>query len=141
MKLKRRKVKRGRVEIIPMIDTIVILLIFYMTFSRFADAAKEGKIELPKTKAGNTLEIGPGQVVVNLLESDLISVDKTEYKMNQLPALLLRFKDGLPKDQRATVILRADRQKVTYKDLSDFMKMCAKAGIVDVTFATLEGGQ
>ena len=31
MKLKRRRVKRGRVEIIPMIDTIVILLIFYMT--------------------------------------------------------------------------------------------------------------
>ena len=30
MKIKRRKVKRGRVEIIPLIDTIVILLIFYM---------------------------------------------------------------------------------------------------------------
>jgi len=138
MKLKRRKVKRGRVEIIPMIDTIVILLIFYMTFSRFVEAAKEGKIELPKTRAGNTLEIGPGQVVVNLIESDLISVDKTEYKLNQLPALLTRFKDTLPEGQRATVILRADRQKVAYKDLSEFMKMCAKAGIVDVTFATLE---
>ena len=52
MKLKRRKVKRGRVEIIPMIDTIVILLIFYMTFSRFAEATREANLKLPESRAG-----------------------------------------------------------------------------------------
>ena len=39
MKLARRTVKRGRVEIIPMIDTILILLIFYMSFSSFRSSS------------------------------------------------------------------------------------------------------
>ena len=124
-----------------MIDTIVILLIFYMTFSRFADAAKESKITLPQAKAGSTLDIRPGNVVVNLIEADTISLDKAEYKLTQLPGLLLKFKETGPKDQKVSVVLRADKSNVKYKDISDFMKMCAKAGIVDVTFATLEGGK
>ena len=36
MKLKRSNLKPGRVEIIPLIDTILILLIFYMSFSTVA---------------------------------------------------------------------------------------------------------
>lgn len=138
MKLKRRKIKRGRIEIIPMIDTIVILLIFYMTFSRFVEAAREGAIKLPETRAGQTLEMRSGHVVVNLVERDTIIVDKLEYRLAQLPQLLQVFRERLARDEDITVVLRADRYNVTYRDISEFMKMCAKAGVVNVTFATLE---
>ena len=47
MKLGRRAVKRGRVEIIPMIDTILILLIFYMSFSSFSAVEKRLDSRLP----------------------------------------------------------------------------------------------
>ncbi|MCS7048321.1 MAG: biopolymer transporter ExbD [Verrucomicrobiae bacterium] len=138
MKLKRRKIKRGRIEIIPMIDTIVILLIFYMTFSRFVEAAREGAIKLPESRAGQTLELRSGHVVVNLIEKDTIIVDKVEYRLAQLPQLLQLFREKLAKDEQITVVLRADRHNVTYRDISEFMKMCAKAGVINVTFATLE---
>jgi len=137
MKLKRRKIKRGRIEIIPMIDTIVILLIFYMTFSRFVEASRSARVELPKTRAGAEARQDPGQIIINMMSADEVIIQDDVYKTDELPGQLLRFKNSLPRDVTMSVILRAHKE-MSYQDLSDFMRACAKAGIADVTFATLE---
>jgi biopolymer transport protein ExbD len=135
MKVKRRKIKRGRVEIIPLIDTIVILLIFYMSFSRFAEIEREARIKLPTSRAGDEFKKLPNQIIVNMFSSDDVTVVGQTYKVDDLPDLLRRMKTSDP--GLTSLILRGSRD-MTYKDLSEFMKVCAKAGISDVTFATLE---
>jgi len=137
MKLKRRKIKRGRIEIIPMIDTIVILLIFYMSFARFAEQTRENNIKLPQSRAGDEFSQRPNQVVVNMYDIHDVTVDKTHYTVADLPALLRHLRQSDPRYANLSVILRASKD-MTYADLSGFMKACAKAGIVDVTFTTLE---
>ena len=137
MKLKRRKVKRGRVEIIPMIDTIVILLIFYMTFSRFAEATRESNLKLPESRAGDEFKQLPNQVIINMYSTDDITIDKRHYKASEIPVFLRALKQSDPKYEKMSVILRGSRE-MTYKDLSDFMKACAAAKVTDVTFTTLE---
>lgn len=137
MKLKRRRVKRGRIEIIPMIDTIVILLIFYMTFSRFAEASREAKLVLPTSRAGDEFKQLPNQVILNMYSADEVLFDKVKYTAAEIPNLLNQIKRTDPKFATMSVILRGSKD-MTYTDLSAFMKACAKAGIVDVTFTTLE---
>jgi biopolymer transport protein ExbD len=137
MKIKRRKIKRGRVEIIPMIDTIVILLIFYMTFSRFAEATREASIKLPETRAGDEFKKLPNQLIVNMFSADDVSIGGQHYKIDDLPFLIRNFKEHNPDVKDLSLILRGDRA-MTYKDLSQFMRAAAKAGIANVTFATLE---
>ena len=140
MKFNRRKVKRGRVEIIPMIDTVVILLIFYMTFSRFVEQTREAAIKLPSTTSGDEFRQLPGQVIVNMYESDRLSIDAQEYKITDLANLLRAFKEKFRKQDPnvvMSVILRGNKT-MSYKDLSAFMRACSKAQIADVTFATLE---
>lgn len=137
MKLKRRKIKRGRIEIIPMIDTIVILLIFYMSFARFAEQTRENNIKLPQSRAGDEFSQRPNQIVVNMYNVDDVTVDKTHYTVAELSPLLRHLKQSDPRYANLSVILRASRD-MTYSDLSGFMKACAKAGIADVTFTTLE---
>ena len=137
MKLKRRKVKRGRVEIIPMIDTIVILLIFYMTFSRFAEATREANLKLPESRAGDEFKQLPNQVIINMYSADDVTIDKRHYKTADIPGFLRTLRQGDPKYEKMSVILRGSRE-MTYKDLSDFMKACAAAKVTDVTFTTLE---
>ncbi len=136
MKLKRRRVKRGRVEIIPMIDTIVILLIFYMTFSRFASASREANIKLPTSVAGDTDRQQPNQIIINMFSTDDVTVDGHPFKVVDIPGLLRAIRQHDAAKSNMSVILRGDRN-MTYKDLSAFMKACAKAGIIDVTFATI----
>ncbi len=135
MKVKRRKIKRGRVEIIPMIDTIVILLIFYMSFSRFAEMEREANIKLPQSVSGDEFKKTPNQIIVNMFSSDDVTVGGHPYKVDDLPDLLRRMKAADP--GLNSLILRGSRE-MTYKDLSAFMKVCSRAGIADVTFATLE---
>ena len=135
MKVKRRQIKRGRVEIIPMIDTIVILLIFYMSFSRFAEMEREARLTLPQSVAGDEFKKTPNQLIINMVSSDDVTVGGHPYKVDDLPELLRHMKTATP--GLNSLILRGSRN-MTYKDLSAFMKVCSKAGIADVTFATLE---
>lgn len=138
MKLKRRRIKRGRVEIIPMIDTIVILLIFYMTFSRFAEAEKEASLRLPKSIAGeDNKEGGPAKVVVNMFSKDKITINKEPVPLEELAGRLNAIRQSDPKYAKMLIVLRGDAG-MTYSDLSAFMKACAKAKLADVTFTTEE---
>lgn len=123
-----------------MIDTIVILLIFYMSFSRFVEQTREASIELPKSRSGDEFRQIPAQVIVNMFDRDKLSIDKNEYTIDQLTDLLrgfrAKFKEEFP-DTQMNVVLRANHDMV-YNDLSAFMRACAKAQVADVTFATLE---
>ncbi len=161
MKIKRRTVKRGRIEIIPLIDTIVILLIFYMTFSRFAEAQREAALKLPESRAGDEFKKLPQQVIVNMHSSEHVSIGGVKYKVAELPNIIRNYyanlgrtdpllakklKDG---DVKPSIILRGSRD-MAYKDLSDFMKVCAKTdlreflpagsppGVTEVTFTADE---
>src|SRR5947207_11571688 len=97
MKLKRRRIKRGRIEIVPMIDTIVILLIFYMTFSRFAEATREANLKLPESRAGDEFKQLPNQVIINMYSAEDVTIDKVKYKVDEVPGLLRQFRQSDPK--------------------------------------------
>jgi biopolymer transport protein ExbD len=137
MKLKRRKIKRGRIEIIPMIDTIVILLIFYMTFSRFVESSKQANLKLPTTLAGDDFKGVPNQVVINMFNKDAVYIEQTKYTIDEVPDFLKKLKQTDARYAHMAIVLRGDKG-MNYSDLSAFMKACAKAGIADVTFTTEE---
>jgi len=137
MKLKRRRIKRGRIEIIPMIDTIVILLIFYMTFSRFAEAGKEAGLKLPDSRAGDEFKQLPNQVIINMYNQDEVYIDKQKYTIDEVPPFLEHIREKDPRYAKMSLILRGNRD-MTYADLSAFMKACAKSKIIDITFTTSE---
>ena len=134
MKVKRRNIRRARIEIIPMIDTIVILLIFYMSFSRFAEVERQAGIKLPIALVGDSLQKLPNQIIVNVSSSDNMMIDGASYKLGDLPDFLRRVQATHP--QFNSVILRGNRT-MTYEELSAFLMACSKAGIADVAFATV----
>jgi biopolymer transport protein ExbD len=138
MRFKRRKIKRGRVEIIPMIDTIVILLVFYMTFSRFAEANK-ANVNLPTAHPTADDLDAKGKVVVNMHEDGSVEILKQRRTMAELTAYLQEQKQLLKdKDPNAKlgIVLRGS-SRMRYRDLSEFMRACGKAQVRDVTFATI----
>jgi biopolymer transport protein ExbD len=134
MKVKRRNIRRARIEIIPMIDTIVILLIFYMSFSRFAEVERQAGIRLPIALVGDTFEKLPNQIVVNMSSSNDVTIDGQLYKLDELPDFLRRLQSAHP--SLNSLVLRGNRS-MSYKYLNAFMTVCSKAGIADVAFVTV----
>jgi biopolymer transport protein ExbD len=51
MKIKRKPLKKARIEIIPMIDVIFFLLVFFMISSLAHDKFNTISVNLPKTSS------------------------------------------------------------------------------------------
>ena len=141
MKLHRRALKQGRVEIIPMIDTILILLIFYMSFSSFKVTEKRMDAKMPllrKVAAGAVTKV-PLDFTLHVYDEDRIIVNNgaTPFDMNTLrDAMMTLASIG----QEATVIIEAEPD-TSYEDVIGALDACAQANLQKVAFRPIPGDQ
>ena len=128
MKLSRSHPKRGRVEMIPMIDTILILLIFYMSFSSFH--RPEQRLDVP-------LAFHPGRG--DVVQLNLHVRDENHIQVNQGEA---RFTVAALRDALATyasvqlpvaVTIEADSD-TQYAAVIGTLDACAESHLKHVAF-------
>jgi biopolymer transport protein ExbD len=133
MKLKRRFTKRGRVEIIPLIDTILILLIFYMSFSSFTK--KEKRIDAKMPSIATAPAVDPSKVPLDLVlhvhDKDNIMVGAATYTAISLADAMLSF--ASIGQQEVTVVIEADPE-TKYQDVISALDACAQAKLKKVAF-------
>jgi len=135
VKFQRRSPKRGRVEIIPMIDTILILLIFYMSFSTFS--AKEKRIDsrLPLIAKANTS--APTKQVLDLaihvFSKERITVNGAEYEVTGLRDAMQQLASI---GQEATIVIEGDPD-TSYQAVISALDACAQAHLTNVAFRPL----
>jgi biopolymer transport protein ExbD len=135
MKLPRRSVKRGRVEIIPMIDTILILLIFYMSFSTFS--AKEKRIDakmplIAKAAAIPSTQV-PLDIVLHVRNKDEILANGAVYTADTLRDAMAQLATI---GQEATIVIEADPD-TSYQAVISALDACAQANLKKVAFRPL----
>jgi biopolymer transport protein ExbD len=134
MKLKRRAMKRGRVEIIPMIDTILILLIFYMTFSTFKKREKRIDAKLPLVSA----KVAPTQVSLDLIlhvknKNNIVVNEANHYDIVSLRDAMRQLTTI---GQDTTIVIEADPE-TSYQDVISVLDACAQAHLTKVAFRPL----
>jgi len=137
VKLNRRNVKRGRIEVIPMIDTILILLIFYMSFSTFKATEKRIDAKLPVT--GRPARLAAPTTVP--LDISLHIVSKNRIVVNGVAELDLQSLYGYMAQfgmigQDATIVIGAD-PTTSYADVVGALDACAMANLTKVAFRPL----
>jgi len=141
-------------QIAPMIDILLVLLVFFMSISSTEVLQTNDAVRLPVAKDAKDKKGGmtaDGQLIVNVLWSELsagsgggagagtIDIDgKTYAEAAQITPLLAAKVQATP-DFR--VLIRADR-KVRYEYLRSVLKAAGGAGIANVTFSVTdkEGG-
>jgi biopolymer transport protein ExbD len=133
MRLPRRHPKRGRVEIIPMIDTILILLIFYMSFSTFSAKEKRMDARLPivSTKLAPTQV--PLDITVHVKDANEVVVNGAAYDMVSLRDAMAQL---AMIGQDTTVIIEADPE-TSYQAVIGALDACALAKLTKVAFRPL----
>src|SRR5690554_41585 len=117
-----RKKHRPRVEIVPMIDVIFFLLIFFMFFTTFKTAVSGIPLELPESKQG-----------VDLEQSVVVSIDKNGHiyygsELVSLNRLITNLQPLVTKDPGLLVVINAD-SKVNYGKLIEVMDALSSAGV------------
>ncbi|MHB9037464.1 MAG: ExbD/TolR family protein [Armatimonadota bacterium] len=106
MKLSAYQPKKARIEIIPMIDTIFFLLVFFMMASLAMTTAKGMPVNLPKASAATERPVC--KVVLTLTRTGAYYIDKRQVEFEQIHGSL----NGVFKDNpSAVVVINCDKSQ------------------------------
>lgn len=129
-------------QIAPMIDILLVLLVFFMSISSTEVLQSNREIQLPVAKDGKDAGKNkhPSQVIVNVTWLDVtnmggIEVDDVRY--SRADDMVPRLQKAVNGDPMARVLIRADRS-VRYEFLRNVMKAVGEAGISNVTFSVVD---
>ena len=103
MRIQRRTIKKARIEIIPMIDTIFFLLVFFMISTLSMTQFKGMPVNLPKAASGQQAPAESAAVTINKdgrLFLNQQAIDKT--------ALGEALRRQLLKNPEMLVVINAD---------------------------------
>ena len=122
-------------NVIPLIDILLVLLIFFMTSSSFI-ASGGIDVKLPKASQQRSAE-AKTSLVVSLGSNGKLSLEKEEMTIEQLP---IKLKERLVAGEAApTVILRAD-EKAEHGLVVSVLDAIKGSGINEVGIAAVPKG-
>ena len=129
MRLPRRQFKKARIEIIPMIDTIFFLLVFFM-ISTLSMANYRGiPVNLPKAASG---QHAPSEsTAVTLTEDGKVFIDKQEVVRQEIRSFLAQ---RLRKNPELLVVINAD-DKVDHGQVVEILDEARQAGVARMAIA------
>lgn len=127
-------------QIAPMIDILLVLLVFFMSIASTQVLQTNEAVKLPVAKdAAPAGESADGRVIVNVLwegisNSGTIEISGRNYgaPSDVQPVL----KSEVDKNPNAQVLIRADKN-VRYEYLRGLLKTAAAAGVANVTFSVI----
>ena len=129
MRLARRTIKKARIEIIPMIDTIFFLLVFFM-ISTLSMAHYSGlPVNLPKAATGQ--QTSSESAAVTISAEGKISIDKQEVARGQIRDQLQK---RLEKTPQLLVLINAD-ERIEHGLVVDIMDAAREAGVTKMAIA------
>ena len=128
MKLTRRPPKKARIEIIPMIDTVFFLLVFFMMASLSMTVSRGMSVSLPKAASGEPRQ---DRVSVSVTRDGVIYLDRDRVEPTQLTERLRALHE---KDPEVVVVVSADGD-VTHRHVVEAMDSVRVAGISKMAIA------
>lgn len=133
MRFKRRLSPITRVDLIPMIDIVFQLVVFFMVSSTFIITPGIG-IEFPESRTAEPVAMS--RLVVTLVSSDEVYLNKERHTMKSLDEALSDLTDE-ERERAKTVILEADTE-VPYGLIVEALDVLRENGFKGVNLKMLE---
>lgn len=136
-------------QVAPMVDVLLVLLLFFMATATTEVVVQRADLELPKADEAKDPGERLGQFSVSIEKLNFkIKMEDGQYldKPSDLVPFIraARDRDAELRGQEAAsafrVLIRADKD-ASYSLIRDVMKACAEAGVGNVTFAVTKGGE
>ena len=129
MRLPRRMIKKARIEIIPMIDTIFFLLVFFMISTLSMSHYSGLPVNLPKAATGQQPPSESAAVTVGA--DGKITIDKEAVARDQIRETL---RQRLAQNPELLVLINAD-ERVEHGVVVEIMDAARQAGVAKMAIA------
>lgn len=127
-------------QIAPMIDILLVLLVFFMSISSTEVLQSNKEINLPIAKEAKEAKDNPGQVIINVTyapinDATAIEVDQKDYASPKDIVPILKNKVGA--NPLTRVLIRADRE-VRFDYIKQILVAAGESGVSNVTFSVVD---
>ncbi len=119
----------ARLEIVPMIDIMMFLLVFFVMIALRMIPDAGVTMQLPG--AATATQMPATQVVIAIDKDDVIHVQDATYSLDSLQTYLA----GVKQNNVTNVVIAADKG-INFQQVMDVMDTVRKTGITDVGLAT-----
>ncbi len=131
MPLKLEQIEEPGLNLTPMIDIVLLLVIFFMVGTEFTRDERQYEIELPRVSDVQPLTSFPDELVVNITRRGEFFLGREPRSLEdletELRAAAVRYRDQ-------TVIIRADGNG-PYQHVMTALSICQRANISNVQLA------
>lgn len=120
------------IQLAPLVDVLLLLLIFFLMTWNAARNENELDVKVPKASAAKEKSAPIGDVVVNVKSDGNVVVNRRILSAADLTDLLR----GLVQlNAEQAVVIRGD-EAGAYKNIVEVLNICSQAGVSNVAFAT-----
>ncbi len=126
--------EQGGVNLMPLLDMVFLLLIFFLVATQFAQKERDQTLQLPKTTMAKPLSSPPQQLIINIKPNGSMSVGPRTLKgPDALRDLLVRITKNQPNRE---VLIRCDERAI-HKYFADVARICREEGISELKIGYL----
>ena len=120
------------IQLAPLVDVLMLLLIFFLLTWNAARNENELDVKVPKAAQAKEKSAPIGDVVVNVKTDGTVVVNRRTLTAPELTDMLR----GLVQlDENQAVVIRGD-EGGAYKHVVGVLNICSEAGVTNVAFAT-----
>jgi biopolymer transport protein ExbD len=120
------------IQLAPLVDVLLLLLIFFLMTWNAARNENELDVKVPKASAAKEKIAPIGDVVVNVKADGNVIVNRRTLSASELGDLL---KGLVQLNPEQAVVIRGD-ESGAYRSIVNVLNICTEAGITNVAFAT-----
>ena len=135
MPLKTMEMEEPALNLTPMIDIVLLLVIFFMVGTQFAEDESQFEIALPTVAEARPLTSLPDQIVVSVARDGTVYMGGESLSLTEVEERLREAKERYAKQ---TVEIRGDGLG-PYQNVMNILEVCKRARIQSVNLANRIG--
>jgi biopolymer transport protein ExbD len=120
------------IQLAPLVDVLLLLLIFFLLTWNAARNENELDVKIPKASSAKERSAPIGDVIVNVKADGNVVVNRRTLTSQELSDLL---KGLVQLSAEQAVVIRGD-EAGAYKNIVNVLNICSEAGVTNVAFAT-----
>lgn len=113
------------INVIPIVDMMMILLIFFMMTTKYADIERDVRVHPPASRDARPITEIPMEIVVNVTREGVFMVGGKQRTIEDIDRLL---ETAVKKDPHQSVVIRGDR-KTILQFAVNILDLCEKHGV------------
>jgi biopolymer transport protein ExbD len=131
MPLKLEAIEEPALNLTPMLDVVLLLVIFFMVGTQFSEEESHFDIDLPSGRTVEAVTGGPDPIVIDVDREGTVHVGRRTLSLVDLERELNAARERFA---RQVVDVRGDRQG-HYQHVITVLDICRNAGITNVRLA------